>query len=263
MTGSASVEARRNAVWTLTRIDGPDARAAIRPALDDRDLTVRHAALHAAALWRDAGALPQVRAALASTQPAIQRVAAEALGRIGDARAVPDLLAATASKLDRTLEHSLTYALIEIADAAATRAGLRAASERTRHAALIALDQMTPPALEPDAVVPLLDSSDSVTSKTAWWIAGRHRGWGTQLRGYFDQRLTKGGSKTERENLVVRLTEFSSNPAIEELLASLADGASSEARMTAMRVMAASQARELPRPWIAPLSRALTSGTRT
>jgi putative heme-binding domain-containing protein len=109
-------------------------------------------------------------------------------------------------------------------------------------------------------VVPLLDSSDSVTSKTAWWIAGRHRGWGTQLRSYFDQRLTKGGSKTERENLVVRLTEFSSNPAIEELLASLADGASSEARMTAMRVMAASQARELPGPWIAPLSRALTSG---
>jgi putative membrane-bound dehydrogenase-like protein len=260
LTRSASVEARRNAVWTLTRIDGPDARAAIRPALDDRDLTVRHAALHAAALWRDAGALPQLRAALASTQPAIQRVAAEALGRIGDARAVPDLLAATAPKLDRTLEHSLTYALIEIADAAATRAGLLATSERTRHAALIALDQMTPPALEPEVVVPLLDSSDSMTSKTAWWIAGRHRGWGTQLRGYFDQRLTKGGSKTEREHLVERLTEFSSNPAIEELLASLADGASSEARMTAMRVMAASQARELPGPWIAPLSRALTSG---
>ena len=110
--------------------------------------------------------------------PAIQRVAAEALGRIGDARAVPDLLAATAPKLDRTLEHSLTYALIEIADAAATRAGLRATSERTRRAALIALDQMTPPALEPDVVVPLLDSSDSMTSKTAWWIAGHHRGVG-------------------------------------------------------------------------------------
>jgi putative membrane-bound dehydrogenase-like protein len=260
LTRPSSVEARRNAVWTLTRIDGPNARAAVRAALDDRDLTVRHAALHAAALWRDAGALPQLRAALASKQPAIQRVAAEALGRIGDARAVPDLLAATAPKLDRTLEHSLTYALIEIADAAATRAGLNATSEQTRRAALIALDQMTPPALEPDVVVPLLDSPDSMTSKTAWWIAGRHRDWGTQLRGYFDQRLAKGGSKTERENLVVRLTQFSSNPAIEELLASLADGAASETRITAMWVMAASRGRELPGPWIAPLSRALTSG---
>ena len=98
LTGTHSVEARRNAVWALSRIDGPDARAAVRAALDDSDPTVRHAALHAAALWRDAGALPQVRAALASKSPAIQRVAAEALGRIGDARAVPDLLAATAPR---------------------------------------------------------------------------------------------------------------------------------------------------------------------
>jgi putative membrane-bound dehydrogenase-like protein len=261
LTRPSSIETRRNAVWTLTRIDGADARAAARAALDDPDLTVRHAALHAAALRRDAGALPQLRVALASKHAALQRVAAEALGRIGDARAVPDLLAASAPKRDRTLEHSLTYALIEIADATATRAGLNATSEQTRRTALIALDQMTPPALGPEVVVPLLDSSDSMTSKTAWWIAGRHREWGAQLRRYFDQRLAKGGSKTERENLVARLTQFSRNPAIEELLASLADGAPSETRMAAMGVMAASQARELPRPWIAPLSRALTSGS--
>jgi putative membrane-bound dehydrogenase-like protein len=259
LTGPHSVEARRNAVWALTRIDGPDARVAVRAALDDRDLTVRHAALHAAALWRDRGALPQVRAALASKQPAIQRVAAEALGRIGDARVVPDLLAASAPKPDRALEHSLTYALIEIADAPSTRAGLTATSARTRRTALIALDQMTPPALEADVIVPLLDASDTMTSKTAWWIAGHHREWGTQLRGYFDQQLAKGGTRDERERLVARLTQVSGNPAIEELLAGLADGTPSETRVTALRVMAASHARELPRSWIAPLSKALTS----
>jgi putative membrane-bound dehydrogenase-like protein len=260
LSSTFSADARRNAVWALTRIDSPEARAAVRAALDDRDPAVRHAALHAAALWRDADALSQVRTALTSKLPAIRRVAAEALGRIGDARAVPDLLATSAPKLDRALEHSLTYALIEIADAASTRTGLSATSARTRRAALIALDQMTPAALEADAIVPLLDSSDSMTSKTAWWIAGRHREWGTQLRGYFDQRLAQGGSKAERDNLVVRLTQFSRNPAIEELLASLADGTAAESRLIALQVMAASHARELPRPWIAPLSRALTTG---
>src|SRR5262249_29784794 len=151
--------------------------------------TVRQTAFNSVALWRDAGALPQTRAALTSKYPPIQRVAAEALGRIGDPAAVPDLLAATAPKLDRALEHSLTYALIEIADATSTRAGLNAPSVRTRRTALIALDQMTPAALEATAVVPLLDSPDDTLNKTGWWIAGHHPDWGTQLRGYFDQRL--------------------------------------------------------------------------
>jgi HEAT repeat protein len=51
---------------------------------------------------------------LKSGTAAIRRAAAEALGRIGDARAVPDLLEAAASPADRVLEHSITYALIEI-----------------------------------------------------------------------------------------------------------------------------------------------------
>jgi putative heme-binding domain-containing protein len=199
-----------------------------------------------------------VRAALTSPQPAVQRVAAEALGRIGDARAVPDLLAATAAKQDRTLEHSLTYALIEIGDAAATRAGLRAPSERTRRAALVALDQMTPSALEARTIVALLDSADPATNKTAWWIAGHHRDWGSELRAYFDRRLATAGA-AERETLIGKLTQFSANPAIAELLANLADAPVSDTRVTALRVMAGSHARELPKNWIEPVSRALSS----
>ena len=69
--------------------------------------------------------MPTFVAALQSGQPAVQRVAAEALGRIGDARAVPHLIAASAAPVDRVLEHSLTYALIEIGDPASTAAGLQ------------------------------------------------------------------------------------------------------------------------------------------
>ena len=43
---SSSVEARRNAVWALTRIDGTVARAAVRQALNDPEETIRQAACH-------------------------------------------------------------------------------------------------------------------------------------------------------------------------------------------------------------------------
>src|SRR6185295_3138567 len=110
---------------------------------------------------------------------------------------------------------------------------------RTRRASLVALDQMTPSALEANAVVPLLDAADPATSKTAWWIAGHHRDWGSELRAYFDTRLASA-AKAERAALIGRLTQFSGNPAIEELLAGLADATASDARVTALRVMAAS-----------------------
>ena len=45
---------RRNAIWALTRNATAEARAAIRPALGDADLSVRLAALHSVGLWRDA-----------------------------------------------------------------------------------------------------------------------------------------------------------------------------------------------------------------
>ena len=108
-------------MWALAGIDGPPARDANRIALTDRDESVRHAAIHAAGLWRDAGSLDQLASALASGRPAIARAAAEALGRLGDARAVRPIVAAAASSGgDRVLEHSLTYALIEIRNPEAT-----------------------------------------------------------------------------------------------------------------------------------------------
>ena len=135
-------------------------------------------------------------------------------------------------RLDRTLEHSLTYALIEIGDPAGTQAGLTARSLRTKRAALIALDQMTPPSLDADTVVPLLDSPNTTMSKTAWWIAGRHRDWGSALRGYFDERLARSANKAERDGLVEQLTQFSTKPCDRR--------AAGEPRRTAPRPMRAS-----------------------
>ena len=51
---------------------------------------------------------------LPAANPSLQRAIAEALGRLGEKQAVPALLAAGAKVQDRVLEHSLTYALIEL-----------------------------------------------------------------------------------------------------------------------------------------------------
>ena len=160
LAASRSVDARRNAVWALTRVDSPPAREAVRRALVDVDPGVRQAAAHSSGLWRDAAATSALIDVLKTAPPAAQRAAAEALGRIGDPRAVGSLLDVAGGEHDRILEHSLTYALIEIGDATATStAGLRdQAPPGARRAALLALDQMHGSKLEAGAVIPLLDS---------------------------------------------------------------------------------------------------------
>ena len=54
----------------------------------------------------------------------------------------PHLLAAASKAEDRILQHSITYALIELADPSATQAGLASDQPGTIASALIALDQM-------------------------------------------------------------------------------------------------------------------------
>ncbi|MGA9924754.1 MAG: HEAT repeat domain-containing protein [Isosphaeraceae bacterium] len=167
-----SVNARRNAVWTATRIDHPAARVVIAAGLLYPDETVRQVAIHAVSLRRDQETVPALVLLLHNPSLQNRRAAAEALGRIGDRAAVPELLKALGelsapdrtlgelSAPDRTLEHSLTYAFIEIGDPRGAAEGLRNAGSRTRRAALVALDQMNGGGLDPVQAAALLTASD-------------------------------------------------------------------------------------------------------
>ncbi len=248
-----SEEARRNAVWALTRIDSQPARAAVRRALADESASVRHAAMHSASVWRDAEAFDALVGELGSGKPALQRVAAEALGRLEDARAVPALLQAIEGAEGEVLLHSLTYALIEIADPAAVRPGLRSQSLQVRRAALIALDQMRPAALEPSTVLPLMTSSEPVLAETAAWIAAQHADWGGALAGYFRTRLTN--TKTADEALETQLGKFTADSAIQKLLAE----AARSSNVVALRVMANAAFPEAPAGWSGAVTSALGS----
>jgi putative heme-binding domain-containing protein len=259
---SASAEARWNAVWTATRIEHPMARAAARAALADSDETVRQAAIHSASVWRDHEALPELLRLLAGESLHNRRAAAEALGRIGDKSAVAPLLEAAGKPCDRVLEHSLTFALIEIADRDRTAAALKSADLRTRRTAMFALDQMEGGGLQPSALAAELVSADPVLKENAWWIAGRHPEWGGALAGFLRDRLSAGKlTSAEREELVRQLARFARTAPIQELLAERVRdaAASADSRRVALQAMSQSGLKETPSAWIAGLCLVLAS----
>ncbi len=186
-------EARLQAVWAATRIADPAARELVRNALADPDAIVRQAALHSVSLWRDRDAVFRLLAILRDPSPTLRRIAAEALGRIGATEAVPALLTAAREPADRMLEHSIVFALIEIADRHATALGLESTDPLVRRAAITALDQMLDGRLDPTKVGDAMRSTDGALRETAWWVAGHHPDWGVARSARF-ARCALGGS---------------------------------------------------------------------
>ena len=192
-----SAETRRGAVWAATRIEGLAARRVARSALADVDETVRQVAIHSVSVWCDHDALPRLLELLEGDSQHNRRAAAEALGRLGDPAAVPALLTAAGTPADRAVEHSLTFALIEIADRLGTTEGLASSNVLTQRAALAALDQMPDGGLTAETVAPFLEVDDAALKQTAAWIVGQHPDWGGALADHFRRRVGSPGTELE------------------------------------------------------------------
>lgn len=260
---SGSVEARVNAVWAATRIEGEPARAIDRLALDDADETVRQAAAHSASVRVDRGAVAALLRLLENPSPQNRRVAAEALGRLGDAGVVPAILTQIEKPNDRVLDHSLTYALIEIDDSRSVARGLNSPSARVRRSAMIALDQMEGGQIDPGAVGAELTSSDAALRETATWVAGRHPEWGEALAGILGRRIAAPDlAPDERLELQHELARLASSPPITRLLATQAQDSASPAagRRLALAAMAQAHVKQPPPEWIEAISRVLGEG---
>jgi putative heme-binding domain-containing protein len=211
-------------------------------------------------VWRDRTALPQLLKLLQGPSPHNRRTAAEAIGRIGDASAVPVLLNAVGKPADRALEHSLTFALIEIASPEATAGGLRHSNPRIRRAALTALDQMEGGGLKAAAVTPALSDPDPGLRETAWWIVGRHAEWGGEVAGLLRERLRSASTNgTERAELVRRAAQLSRSAAVQETLARLVQeaGESRDGAKAALQAMAAARLKQAPDAWSSALAEVL------
>ncbi len=238
----------------------------IKPSVDKSEITT---ALKQAAMKRDPAAasmmheLLQEKAATADTSTDSARIvrnAAEGLGRLGYKPAVPALLRASGLTRDAILHHSLTFALIEIADPVGTADGLKSDNPFIRQAALIALDQMDGGELKPEQVTPLLTSSDPALRQTAAWIVSHRQAWGGSLADSFRQRLAAQNlNAADRAELQQQLAQFARDAAVQELIrATVPDAKAPKAsRLDALRAMAQAHLKEAPTSWSKALNEVL------
>ena len=201
-----------------------------------------------------------------TAHPGESRRAAAALGRIGDPKAIPAILAALAiTRNDRALDHALTYALIEIGDAKATRGGAGASHRHASEARLLAaLENIPESGLDAKDVLAELDSPDAALRETAWWIAGRHPQWGGELAGYFREKLKVADGAQDRGSRTSSPTDSSSSPAIAAVQKLIGEAAydMQEQRLEPLmlHVMARSGLKALPEAWHAGILGAMVSG---
>ncbi len=261
-----NVSERRDAVWALTRIVGPTSspsiQSAIRVALEDRDPSVRQTACRSLATYPDPAAMNRLLELVQQDEPAIRREAATALGRIGDARAVPALLAALGRDMDRTEEHTLVYALIEIKDPAATREGLAGKSPNTQRGALVALDQMDGGNLVVDDVVPLVAAEDAELQRAAANVFSRHAEWSSRSADVIARLLEHARSNDENHAVIRKLTTKSlADDSVAALVGRwLVDPKmESEIHDLLLSAIADGQAVPLHASWVAPLEQRLGS----
>jgi putative membrane-bound dehydrogenase-like protein len=257
LLGHAEPAVRRSAVWTLCRIDHPSAREATRAALQDADEQVRQAALHAISLWRDQEAVSELVQVLKSGSSHQRRAACEALGRIGDSSVIPHLLGSVSPDIDRTLEHSIIYAIYEIGDVPALKEALAHVPPSALHAVLYPLEQLDADALQPAPIIALLDSEDSKLRETALWIVDRHPAWVTSVRSYLERRIERPLGEVQRGELENQLARFGRQPEMRGLITqSLANRELPvENRLSVLRAIARLPLQEIPSAWSSELAR--------
>jgi putative heme-binding domain-containing protein len=255
-----SVQARRNAVWALCRLERPEARAVLRLALADSSASVRQAAVHALGLQRDGQAAPLLRAMLGQEEPPLRLKTAEALGRIGDRDAVPALLNNLTVSGDHFLEHALIYALIRINDHKGTLAALGDRNPRIRRAGLIALDQMKDGGLTREQVVPLLDTDDAELQRAALAVISRHEGWARDTLGLLRDWLRSARRSPEQErSLTGALLAFSGEKNVQNLVAELfaEPKTTVSTRLLLLSVLGRCRIEQLPASWLEVLRQAI------
>ncbi len=268
---SPSPAARQNAVWALSKIDGPEARTVIRMALTDKAAEVRHAASHVAGLHRDAEAVGALAAVLAGDDAGSSRAAAEAIGRLASVAGVQAVLAAMPKAMSRSLEHSFIYALIEAARPEPLLAALDSPHPQVVRAAIYSLDQMasrlTAPVLSRDRLLPLCGSIEPLVRDAAWWVVSQHPDWAESLAGSLQAQLKRAATSgpEEADGIIAMVARLTVRPAAAAAIAAVyteSHGAETAAmRRAALAVMRTARPAATPKSWFDPLAAMLAAGT--
>ena len=251
LRGAKPARARRNAVWALSRMGAP-----VREFLADADPTVKQAAVRSVGTRKDAKALRALAKIVVDDAPPLRRAAATALGQIGRKEAVPALLAGLRKGDDDHLMHALIYALIEIGDPAATRAGLLDAYAAVRRGALIALDRMEGGDVTREEVSAQLNPSNPTLHETALRIILSHGEWAKELTGRIGATLDHDKPEEAALSELIRMiTAFSSDPEIHDRVSGALRRESTPAatRVALFEAMERAPLDRLPSVWVAEL----------
>ena len=272
---SPSAEARRNAIWALARIDGDDAREAVRRGIFDKDKSVAHVAYQVAGLWCDHLTIEAMWSLeYAEFDLGVERALAEALGRSNGMDAFCPLMQAVFAARGlshsisgapedasaRVMEHSIEYALISINCDGLLRRNLNSETPQIVRAALVALDQKGGDDLKASEALPFLTSNEPSLKATVTWIVSHRPEWGDSLAQYYGKELGEKFAKEEdAAALAAQLTPLVKAPAIQELLAHTVLESNGGAQLVALRVMAGANLKEIPATWLSAVGHALTS----
>ena len=131
---------------------------------------------------------------------------------------MPALLEAAGQAGDRILEHSLTYALIEIGDPKGTEAGLSSNNAANGHAPRWSRSTRWMAAVSTrSSSRGCLASAEPGLKETAAWIVGRHPDWAAALAGVLGERLSlidlPPADRAELERQLGRFAQAAPDPA--------------------------------------------------
>lgn len=254
-----SERSKRNAIWSISRVNSELSRGQCRASLSDFDDSVVRAAARSIGVARDGLGVTSLWEVLKSDSLPNRRVAATALGAIGDAASIPHLFEALQEPGDDHLHHALVYAIIEIGDATATAQGLSHSDPRIQHAALMALDQMEA-SLNRDQVLPLLKSSDPLLQETALRVITSRDGWSDDVVELLSDWIQgKAVRSFDEATASTTIATFASDERVQKLVANTLD-ASSNPRLPAV-LDGIGRLRGWPDSWTQPLGRLLESGS--
>ena len=277
---------RQGAIWTLTNIVGKAlvaeeqsnqtnqntsttqlaAQEAVRLALADQNPLVQHIAVRSFSTYPDPLAKPQLIQLLKSEHPEIRREAATALGRLGDPTAIEHLLAALANPadIDRTEDHAIIFALIEIDNVPATRQGLVSDDPDSQRGALLALDQMTQASdgnLTVKDVLRLVVSKKPRTQLAAAHVFSQHADWASHSVEVIDPLLATTGTVESRDIVRQLVTDSLGQAKTDGLIGRLLSNSQTSTEIKELLVDAMADGNELTlhTSWIEPLEQRLAS----
>ncbi len=286
---TSTVQERRNRIWAVSRILVAAARTkftksgrplplhidlrqyeaafhALLAGLRDKSASVRQTACRCVTTSPDPTFVDELIRVLETDEPQVRREAAKSLGligarRVGEGEAVPALLAALGRDgIDRSEEHALIYALIEIDDAEATSRGLASGLAATVRGALIALDQMDSGQVTVEQVAPLLDSDDSALRRTAVEIVGRQADAASRVASHLDLWLSDDARvKARRDTLGQLVAGFAGDPAVAAVVGRglSSPKSSDETRQLLLETLASRSSLPLHDSWVAPIEKKL------